>query len=322
MDARKILVAFVAVALSVTPPFALSQTYPSKPVRFVVGFAAGGATDVAARLVAQKLAERLGQPVIVENRPGADTIIAAESVAKATPDGHTLLFLTFSTMTILPHARKSLPYDPFKDFVHVAQIAYVPYALAVNPSVPAASVAELVALARSKPGQLTYASASEGGYITAEMFKAATGTVITQVPYKGSGPATTDLLSGQVNMMFSLFASIVPYFKSQKLKPLAVTGEKRSPALPDVPTMSEAGVKGFEASSSFGISAPRATPPAVVKRLSSELAAVLQMPDLVEKMLAQGVEPRFGTPEQFTALLRAESEKYRGVLQRIGFKAE
>jgi tripartite-type tricarboxylate transporter receptor subunit TctC len=322
MDARKILLAFAAIALGLAAPSALAQTYPSKPVRFVVGFAAGGSTDVVARLVAQKLAERIGQPVIVENRPGADTIIAAETVAKAPPDGHTLLFMTFSTMTILPHARKRLPYDPFRDFVHVAHIAYAPFALVVNPAVPAGSVAELIALARSRPGQLTYAAGSEGGYITAEMFKAATGTDITHVPYKGSSPATTDLLAGQVNMMFSLFAGIVPYLKTQRLKPLAITGEKRSPALPDVPTMSEAGLAGFESSSSFGISAPRGTPPAVVKRLNSEVAAVLQMPDIVEKLLAQGVEPRSATPEQFTALLRSESEKYRAVLQRIGFKAE
>ena len=186
--------------------------------------------------------------MIVENRPGGDTIIGADAVAKAVPDGHTIFLTTSSTIAILPHTRKLLPYDPFKSFVHVAQIAYIQFVLAVNPSVPAASVAELVALARSRPGQLTYARGSESGHITAEMFKAATGTDIVHVPYKGSAPATTDLLSGQVSMMFTAIAGIVPYFNAKRLRPLAVSGEKRSPALPDVPTLSEAGVKDFESS--------------------------------------------------------------------------
>jgi tripartite-type tricarboxylate transporter receptor subunit TctC len=316
-------VAFLAAAaLSLTAPLALSQTYPSKPVRLVVPFATGGTTDVVTRLLSQKFAERLGQPVIVENRPGGDTIIGAEAVAKAVPDGHTLFLATSSTISILPHTRKELPYDAFKSFVHVAQIAYIQFVLAVNPSVPAASVAELVALARSTPGRLTYARGSESGHITAEMFKAATGTDIVHVPYKGSAPATTDLLSGHVDMMFTAIAGVVPYFTAKRLRPLAVSGEKRSPALPGVPTLSEAGVKDFEASSLWGISAPATTPLTAVRKLNEEIAAILQMQDIVEKMLAQGAEPRYGTPEQFTALLRADWEKQRGVLQRIGFKSE
>ncbi len=322
MNTQKIKVALLCIVLGFAAPSAISQNYPSKPVRLLVGFSVGGSTDIVARMVAQKLTERYGHAVIVENRPGGDSIIAAEAVAKASPDGHTLLFITFSTMTILPHTRKNLPYEPFKDFVHVAQIAYVPYALAMNPLVPAANIAELLALARAKPGQLTYAAGSEGGFITAEMFKAATGATIAHVPYKGSGPATTDLLSGQVNMMFSLIAGSVPYFKTQKLKALAVTGEARSPAVPEVPTMAESGLKGFESSSSFGISAPRGTPTASVKKLAGDLAAMIQPTEFAEKMLALGVEPRFRTPDQFTAILHAESEKYRGVLQRIGFKPE
>lgn len=322
MYARKFGAILAAAALSLAAPTSLSQTYPGRPVRLVVPFAAGGTTDVVARLLTQKLPERLGQPVIVENRPGGDTIIGAEAVAKAAPDGHTLFFATSSTISILPHTRKELPYDPFRSFVHVAQVAYIQFVLAVNPGVPAASVAELVALARSRPGKLTYARGSEAGHITAEMFKAATATDIVHVPYKGSAPATTDLLSGHVDMMFTAIAGVVPYFTAKRLRPLAVSGEKRSPALPDVPTLAEAGVKDFEASSLWGISAPAATPAFAVKKLNEEIGAVLQMPDIVEKMLAQGAEPRFGTPEQFTALLRADWEKQRGVLQRIGFKAE
>lgn len=320
MNWRAISLALASVALSASSAWA--QNYPTRPVRFVVGYTAGGSVDIVARLVAQKLSGRLGQSVIVENRPGAETIIAGETVAKAAPDGHTVLFFAFSTVTLLPHTRKSLPYDPFGDFIHVSQVAYLPFALAVNPSVPAANVEELIALARAKPGQMTYGSGSEGGYITAEMFKVATGTDITRIPYKGSAPATTDLLGGQVNMMFSLFAGIVPYVKNQKLRVLAVAGDRRSSALPDVPTMAEAGLKGFESSSSLGISVPRGTPVAVVKRLNSEMAAIVQMPDTIEKMLVQGVEPRFTGTEKFTELLHAESDKYRSVLQRIGFKPE
>ncbi len=281
MNARKLAAILAAAALGLAVPVALSQTYPSKPVRLVVPFAAGGTTDTVARLLSQKLPERLGQRVIVENRPGGDSIIGAEAVARAAPDGHTIFLTTSSTIAILPHTRKELPYDPFRSFVHVAQI-----------------------------------------HITAEMFKAATGTDIVHVPYKGSAPATTDLLSGHVDMMFTAIAGVVPYFTAKRLRPLAVSGEKRSPALPDVPTLAEAGVKDFEASSLWGISTPAATPPAAVKKLNEEIGAVLQMPDIVEKMNAQGAEPRHGTPEQFTALLRADWQKQRGVLQRIGFKAE
>jgi len=322
MDLLKIGMACVAGALTIAAPLALPQTYPSKPIRLIVPYAAGGTTDIVARLIAQKLADRLGQPVLVDNRPGADTLIGTEAVSKAVPDGYTVLLSSTSAMAILSHTRKRLPYDPFKDFVHVAQATYNQYALAVNPSVPAASVAELVALARSRPGKLNYASGSASGNIAGEMFKFATRTDIVHVPYKGVGPATTDLLSGQVNMMFGTFANVIPYFKARKLNVLAVTGEKRSSALPDVPTMAEAGIKDFESSGSYGISVPRGTPTEIVKKLSGEVSAVVRMPDIVEKMLAQGLEPRFGTPEEYTALLRNEFEKYRILLPRIGIKPE
>jgi tripartite-type tricarboxylate transporter receptor subunit TctC len=314
---------FFAMALQIAASSAWTQTapYPSRPVRLVVPYAAGGGTDVVARLIAQKLTDRFSQPVIVENRPGGDTLIATEAVGKAVPDGHTVLFST-SAMATLPHMKKRLPYDPFKDFVHVAQTTYGQYTLAVHPSVPAANVAELVSLARSKPGKLTYASNSSVGYITGEMFKLATGTDIVSVPYKGSGAAITDLLSGQVDMTFSTLGGAVSYLKVRKLIALAVTGEKRSPARPDIPTMAEAGVKDFESSTIWGISAPKGIPPEVVKKLNGEVSAVIRMPDIVEKMLAHGVEPRTGTPEEYTALLRAEFEKYRVVLPRIGIKPE
>jgi tripartite-type tricarboxylate transporter receptor subunit TctC len=322
MAPLKIGVACVAGALVIAAPLALPQTYPSKPIRIIVPFPAGGTSDTVPRLIAQKLADRFGQPVIVENRPGGDTLIGTEAVAKALPDGYTVLSTSSSAITVLPHTRKRLPYDPFKDFVHVVQTTYVQFVLAVNPSVPAANVAELVALARSKPGKLTYASGSASGYITGEMFKLATGTDIVSVPYKGAAPATTDLLSGQVNMMFATFGIAIPYFKAKRLNALAVTGEKRSPALPDVPTMAEAGVKDFESNASWGFSVPRGTPPDIVRKLNGEVSAVLRMPDIVDKILAQGVEPRSGTPEEYTALLRAEFENYRILLPRIGIRPE
>jgi len=322
MDPLKIGMSCAAGALTIAAPFALPQTYPSKPIHLTVPYVAGGTTDIVSRLIAQKVADRLGQPVLVENRPGGDTLIGTEAVSKAVPDGYTLLLSSTSGMAILAHTRKRLPYDSFKDFVHVAQVSYVQYALAVNPSVPAASVAELVALARSRPGKLNYASGSASGNITGEMFKFATHTDIVHIPYKGIGPATTDLLSGQVNIMFGTFANVVPYLKARKLNVLAVTGHKRSPALPDVPTMAEAGIKDFESSGSYGISVPKRTPPDIVKKLNGEVSAVVRMSDIAEKLLAQGLEPRFGTAEEYTAVLRTEFEKYRTLLPRIGIKPE
>jgi tripartite-type tricarboxylate transporter receptor subunit TctC len=325
MKARRVFAALLiglAVSTAASQSYSTQATYPSRPIRFVVPFPAGGTTDTVARPVAQKLSERLGQPVLVENRPGGETIIGAEAVAKAAPDGYTLFFTTSSTIAILPHTKKNLPFDPFKSFVHVAQIAYAQFVLAVNPAVPAANVAELIALARAKPGELSYAAGSEAGRLTAEMLKAATGTDIIYVPYKGAAPATTDLLSGQVNMMFTAIAGTVPYFNAKRLRALAVSGDHRAPGLPDVPTMAEAGVKDFESSSAWGMSAPAGTPRVVVEKLNDAVGAVIEMPDIVEKLLAQGTEPRRASPEQFTATLKAESEKNRLVLARIGIKAE
>jgi tripartite-type tricarboxylate transporter receptor subunit TctC len=315
------LLALMTAISSLAANESLAQAYPAKPVRLVVPFATGGSTDTIARLIATKLSERMAVSVIVDNRPGGDTIIGAEAVARAAKDGYTLLFATSSTMAILPHSRKSLPYDPFKDFSHVAQIAYVQFVLAVNPAMPS-NVGELVALARSKPGFLTYASASEAGHIVGEMFKAATGTDIVHVPYKGSAPATTDLLGGQVNMLFTTFAGMVPHFNTKRLRPLAVSGEKRSAALPATPTLAEAGLKNFEAGSSWGISAPSQTPAEAIGKLASELNHILKSPDVAERMLAQGAEPRYAGPPQYTAVLRAESGKYSGVLRGMKLKVD
>src|SRR5262245_47055808 len=267
---RRLLAMVLTLGLAATP--ALSQPYPSKPVRLVVPFGAGGSTDTVARILAQNLSERIGQPVIVENRPGGDTIIATEAVAKAPKDGYTILFST-SGFALLPHTRKRLPFDSFKDFAHITQTAYVQYVFAVGPSVPATDLRALIALARSKPGELSYGSASEGGFITVEMFRLTTGTQLIHVPYKSAAQAAADVLGGQVSMMVATFAGLVPHFKAGRLKPLAVSGARRSPALPEVPTVAEAGVDGFESSSSWGISAPSGTPRDAVMKLNGEIRA-------------------------------------------------
>jgi tripartite-type tricarboxylate transporter receptor subunit TctC len=288
----------------------------------MVPFGTGSGADSAARLIATRLGERFGQPLVVENRPGGDSIIGTDAVAKALPDGYTILFAAGTPMTILPHTRKQLPYDPFKDFVHVVQTAYVHFVLVAGPSVPATSVPDLVALARTRPGRLSYATASEAAFITAEMFKHAANVDIVHVPYKVLATSTSDLLSGQVDVALGPLVTFIPHFRTNRLKALAVTGGKRSPALPEVPTMAEAGLHGFDSGGIYGISAPRATPTAVVNRWNSEVRGVLKMPEIAEKFVALGLEPQHGTSAEFTSLLRAESAKHQSVLQRIGFKPE
>ena len=318
MAMRKIRVAVLAVAWVIATTAAAEPAYPSRPIRLIVPFG----PNAAAEIVAKKLGERFGQPVITEARPGAETIIGTDAVAKAAPDGYTVLFCGASAMSVLPHTRKHLPYDPFGDFVHVAQLAYIPLMLAVGPSAPVASVAELVALARSRPGRLSYGEGTETAFVAAETFKRAAKIDILHVPYKLLGTATTDLLAGRIDMIFASLLPVIAYSRTQRLRVMAVTGNRRSPTLPDVPTMAEAGIPGFESSSAYGISAPRGTPPAVVKRWNDELAAVLALPDVAEKFIAIGIEPRFQTSEQFTAFLHAESDRQRELLARIGFKPE
>ena len=316
----------LALALQATtlPAWGQAASYPSRPVRFVVPYAPGGTSGVVAHLIAPKLAERLGQPVVIENKPGAGALIGMEFVAKAPGDGYTAVLTTSSAIAVLPHFQKTIPYDPFNDFIHVAQICSVPFLLMVHPSVKAKTLSDLIALVRSNPGKLTYASSGQGGvgHLTGEMFKAAAGVDITHIPYKGAGPATNDVLGGQVDMMFTSPASAVPYVKAGRLRALGVTGARRSPELPDVPTMAEAGMKDFEYTSTYGISVPRATLPAIVAKLNAEIRAVVSLPDIAEKLIAQGVVPSTGTSEEFTAALRKDWEKHATLVQRIGFKPE
>lgn len=311
-----------ALACAAAPAFAQDR-YPSKPIRLLVGYTPGGATDIIARTIAAKLTSELGQPVLVENKPGATSNIASEAVAKSPPDGYTLLIGTISNATNMT-AYKSPGYDTLRDFVHITQTMSAPSVLAVHPSVPVKSVRDLIALAKKEPGKLTYASSGNAGspHLAGELLKMRTGIDIVHVPYKGATPAMTDLLSGQVTMSFQTALSAIPYLKSSKLHVLAVAAHKRMTLLPDVPTMAEAGVPDFEVSSWNGLFAPAKTPPEIVARLHAATVKALAMPDVREKLAAQGAEAVGNTPEEFRAYIRAEIEKWGRVIRESGAKVE
>jgi tripartite-type tricarboxylate transporter receptor subunit TctC len=314
----------LAVSMACIAPFAFAQAYPNHPIRLVVPFPAGGTTDILARAAAQKLIEALGQPVVVDNRPGAGGNIGADLVAKSAPDGYTLLMGTVGTHAINPSRYAKMPYDHVKDFVPVVLVAGVPNVLVVNPSVPVNSVADLIKLAKSKPGEINFASSGSGTsiHLSGELFKTMAGVDMTHVPYKGSAPALTDLIGGQVQLMFDNLPSALPQIKGGKLRAIAVTSLKRAPVLPDVPTIAESGLPGFEASSWFGVLAPAGTPAPVVAKLNAEVNKWLQSPEARDQLLAQGAAAAGGTPEQFAAHIRAETEKWAKVVKASGAKVD
>ena len=302
----------------------LAQNYPSRPIRLVVPFPAAGTTDILARAAAQKLSEALGQAVVVDNRPGAGGNIGSDLVAKSAPDGYTLLMGTVGTHAINPSLYSKMPYDHVKDFVPVVLVAGVPNVLVVNPALPVNSVADLIKLAKEKPGTINFASSGSGTsiHLSGELFKTMAGVELTHVPYKGSSPALTDLIGGQVQIMFDNLPSALPQIKGGKLRAVAVTSSKRAPALPDVPTISESGLPGFEASSWFGVLAPAGTPAPIVARINAEVNKWLQSADAREKLLSQGAEAAGGSPEQFAAHIRAESDKWAKVVKASGAKVD
>jgi tripartite-type tricarboxylate transporter receptor subunit TctC len=291
-----------------------SQSYPAKPIRFVVGFAPGGGTDILARAVGQKLSEAVGQQVVVDNRPGANGNIASELVARAPADGYTMLMVAASHAVNASIYRK-LPYDTIKDFAPVIAVGSVPLILNVHPSLPVRSVKDMIALARSKPGELTFSSGGSGSaeHVAGEMFKHLTSIKITHVPYKGAGASLIDLMAGQISMGFNTMPSVISYIKAGRLHPLANTDRQRSAVLPEVPTMAEAGVRGFELTSWYGVLVPAATPKDIVVRLNTEIAKVLGMKDVRERLAALGAQPIGGSPEQFGAFIASEVAKFAKV---------
>jgi tripartite-type tricarboxylate transporter receptor subunit TctC len=314
-----------AVALLATfPAIVAAQSYPTKSLRMVIPFPPGGTTDILGRVAAQKLSEALGQQVVPDNRPGAAGNIGAEQVAKAPPDGYTLVTLPGSTLTIHPSLYAKLPFDPLKDFAPVTILAAVPNALVVHPSLPVRNVKELIALSKSRTGQLNYAStgAGQSTHLSMELFKTMAGVKITHVPYKGSAPAITDLLGGHVPMMFDNMPSALPHVKANKLRAIAVSTSKRSPVATEIPTVAESGLPGFEVSVWFSVLAPANTPKEIVARLNGVLVKALQSADVREKLASQGAEAIANTPEQFTEQMKRDIAKWAKVVRDANIRLD
>jgi len=313
-----------AALLCAASATAVAQSYPSKPVRMIVPFPAGGATDIIGRIAAQKLAEAMGQQFVVDNRGGAGGTIGTEIAAKAVPDGYVLITGTSSTHSIAPGLYPKLPYDPVKDFAPISLLCTATILLATHPSVPAKNVKELIALAKARPDQLSFASTGNGGisHLIGEQFKSMTGVQLVHVPYKGDSPALIDLAAGQVSMMFGTAVAFIPYVKSGKLKALAVTNPARSPIMPDVPTVNESGLKGFEAVQWFGLFAPAGTPKEIVSRLHAETVKFLRLPDVRERMASLGTDIVGSTPEAFAAFQKAEIAHWAKIIQQSGARIE
>ena len=320
---RWIMAATIALA-TIFSTVGWTQSYPSKAVRIVVPQAPGGGNDTIARLIGQRLSQTMKQQFAVDNRAGAGGLIAAELVAKSPPDGYTLLLGNVATLTIIPNVQKKVPYDPFKDFEPVSLIASAPLLVVVHPSLPVTSVKQLIALAKAKPGQLNYASNGVGSstHLATELFKVMTGTNLTHVPYKGLSPATTDLLSGQVQVMFSSAVAMLPHVKSGRLRGIAMTGATRSKAIPDIPTVAEAGVRDYEAGSWYGILAPARTDKAIVDTLAREIAAAVQSKEIQERLVNEAVIPVGSTPAQFAAHIKKEHARVATVVKSSGAKFE
>jgi tripartite-type tricarboxylate transporter receptor subunit TctC len=311
-------VALVAEAAAPAPAF------PTKPIRLVVPYPPGGTTDIVARPLAKGLQESLGHPVIIENKPGAGGNIGMDYVAKSTPDGHVLAVTAVSTLAIGATIYGKLPYDVLRDLAPITQVAAVPNILVVHPSLPANSVRELIAYAKANPGKLKFGSAGSGTtvHLSGELFKTLSGVDIQHIPYKGAAPAMVDLLGGRVDLMFDFLSSALSHIKASKLRALAVTSAKRSPLLPDVPTIAEAGIRGYEVHASFGVLAPGGTPQPVVAKLHDEIVKVLRSKEMKEVLLAQGAESIGDMPAEFAATLRMEVEKWAPIVKASGARVD
>ena len=313
-----------ALAIAASSACVMAQAYPDKPIRFVVPFPPGGAADLTGRTLARALGERLGQPLVLDNRGGAGGSIAAEIVAAAAPDGYTLLFATMGTQVINPHLYLKLRYDPIKDFAPVSLTHVTPRVLVVHPSVKANTVMELVAFAKASPGTLTFGSAGNGSssHLSGELFNAMAGTTMTHIPYKGSGAAATDLITGRISVVFDSIAVYKDYIALGKVRPLGVTTLKRSDALPGVPAIAEAGLPGYDLSNWLGVLAPAGTPPAIVARLNGEIRLVNADAEMKKQLLAVGIEPVHSTPEAFGQLIRTDLVKWGKIVKASGARID
>jgi tripartite-type tricarboxylate transporter receptor subunit TctC len=318
--ARWLVLACAAGMLALQP--ARAQPYPSKPIRFIIPFAPGGATDIMARLVGQKLTEAWGQPVLVESKPGANGIIASEAAAKAAADGYTMMLAVLSTHATNASLYSKLPYDPQRDFTPIAMMAYTPLVLIVPAGAPLSTVKDLVAQAKAKPGRLNFSAGTATIHLTGELFKAVTGSDIVAVPYKGTVPGLMAVISGEVAFTFEPTVTAVPQVKGGRIRALAVTSPRRSPLLPDVPTAEEAGLPGFEAYSWLGIVMPAGVPREVAAKMQDEVLRILAVADVQEKMAAMGLDPLPMTGERFGAFMKVETEKWARTIKASGMKIE
>ena len=313
-----------SVAALLSSPAAQSQTYPAKPVRVIVPFSPGGGTDIVARIVSQKLTDKFGTPVLVDNRVGAAGAVGAEIVVRSAPDGHTLLVGSTSEIGIGPSLYSKLPYDVLRDLVAVTPLAATPMILVVHPSMPVKTAKELVALALARPGQINYGSAGagSGAHMSTELFRYLTKIDIVHVPYKGVGPAITDVVGGQVQILFTTVPSVTAFMQAGRLKALAVTSAERAPSIPEVPTMAESGVPGYEVEYWYGFFAPAATPKDILARIHAATTEVLRLPDVIANFARQGVQPVIKTQERFAAFVKADIEKWAVVVKASGTKVD
>ena len=322
---RLLILVLLAAAADLAAAQSWPQSWPTRPLRLVTPYAAGGPIDISARLLAARLQESMGQPVVVENRPGAGGNIGVDLIAKGPADGYSLVMSAIATLAINPSLYPGLPYDPLKDLRHVALLVQVPNVLIVANELPAKNVKELIALARQRPGKLDFGSGSSGstGHLAGEMFKMMTGTYMVHIPYKGSAPALADMMGGRIHLMFDNLASALPSIRSEKVRALATTTARRSSFLPELPTLDEAGLKGFDMTTWWGVSVAAKTPQAVVERLSVEILKAMDAPDFRDRLRNMGSEaPAVRTPDQFTAFVTSELKIYTELVKRSGAKVD
>jgi tripartite-type tricarboxylate transporter receptor subunit TctC len=301
-----------------------AQTYPTRPLRIIVAFPPGGGTDIVARIISPRLTEMWGQQVIVENRAGASGVIGTEAAARSAPDGHTLFMATMGNVTVNQHLYPKMPVDPLRDLAPLSQVVAVHFVMVAHPSLPARNVKELIALARSKPGQINYSSSGPGGapHLGMELFKSLAKVNLVHIPYKGSGPSFADLIGGQVSLTSDSLVQALPYIRAERLRALGVLGAKRSPLLPDVPTIAESGVPGYELTNWFGLLVPAGTARELITRINGAVVKVLQQPDVRERLVAMGADVVGNSPEEFGTFMQAESTKWAKVVKDANIRAE